>query len=151
MAQRKDLFLSFRELLRVFVVRGSVFVHGPDAGSVQVLDRFEVETVPALLCPLSGECYHEQPDLHRSQAPVSKNPDCSVSPKWSQSQSWPKQACFRQGHIWLPSQLAVPRPQPKLWTRYFNSRDLCTGFLCFPPTLSSSDSRPPWHWRVLWK
>ncbi|KAK5908509.1 hypothetical protein CgunFtcFv8_016560 [Champsocephalus gunnari] len=66
----------FSEILRVFVVR-DLFL-GPDAGSVQVSGSFEV---PALLCPLSGGHDHEQPALHHSQTPVSKNPDSSVSPK----------------------------------------------------------------------
>lgn len=72
----QDLFfLFFSEILRVFVVRGS----GPDAGSVQ--SSAEGDNVPALLCALFGERYHEQQGLHSGQATISKDPDRSVSPK----------------------------------------------------------------------
>lgn len=75
------MFLSFSEILRVFVVRGSEFFHGTNAGSVQVFDSFEMETVPMLLCPLSGKQYQEPTALHHSQPTVFKNADGSVSPK----------------------------------------------------------------------
>lgn len=85
----KDVFISFSKILRECVVRAS-----DHAGSVQVFDSFGVETFPALLYSLSGA-------LHHSHATVSKNPEFFVSPKWSQSQSWPKQDLFRQEPTWL--------------------------------------------------
>lgn len=71
------VFLSFSEILRVFVVRGS----GPDAGTVQASNSVEREIVPALLCSLFGVHCHEPAALHSGQATISKNPDRTVSPK----------------------------------------------------------------------
>lgn len=90
--------VSFFQWEGVCSHRARFFSTLPDAGSVQMPNNPKVDLAPALLCSAFAEHYPEQPALHHSGATDSKTPDSSVSPKWSQSQSWTEQALHRQEH-----------------------------------------------------
>lgn len=84
-------------------------------------DHFKVDLAPALLCSAFAERYPEQPALHHNGATDFKKPDGSVSPKWSQSQSWTEQALHRQEHpvSWkLKSEKSNSAEERSVWLQH---------------------------------